>query len=174
MSAERHTEMFRAAAATDPRRSVALDATAIADLAFGSMSVDITAVEGRHLAMLSTESLELDLNDPAQRQFGDYELLELIGEGGMGVVYRAHQASLDRDVAVKLLAAGPWASRSFIERFQREAQNAARMRHPYIVAIYEVGDADGIHFFSMRLIRGGSLADLLKREGKVSTLRAAQ
>jgi len=174
MSVERHAEMFRAAAAADPLPNARMNATAIADLAFGSMSLDVTAVEGRHLAMLSTESMELDLNDPAQRQFGDYELLELIGEGGMGVVYRAHQASLDRDVAVKLLAAGPWASRSFIERFQREAQNAARMQHPNIVAIYEVGSNEELHFFSMRLIRGGSLADLIKDEGKLDPQRAAR
>ena len=76
----------------------------------------------------------------------------------MGVVYRAHQASLDREVAVKLLAAGPWASREFVERFLREAQNAARMQHPNIVAIYEVGTAEELHFFSMRLVRGASLA----------------
>jgi WD40 repeat protein len=173
MSAQRQDNPPSAIAA-DPLASLRMDATAIADLAFGSMSVDITRVEGRHLAMLSADALELDLDDPAQRQFGDYELLELIGEGGMGVVYRAHQASLDRDVAVKLLAAGPWASRSFIERFRKEAQNAARMQHPNIVAIYEVGSNDELHFFSMRLIRGGSLADLLKREGKLPALRAAQ
>jgi len=173
MSAQRHTSLLSAIAA-DPLASVRLDATAIADLAFGSMSVAGSQVEGRHLAMLTAESLELDLNDPAQRQFGDYELLELIGEGGMGVVYRAHQASLDRDVAVKLLAAGPWASKGFIERFQREAQNAARMQHPNIVAIYEVGSTEELHFFSMRLICGGSLADLLQREGKLPALHAAQ
>ena len=170
----RHLEMFRAAAAADPLASLRLDATAIADLAFGSMSIGASAFDGGHLAMLATETLELDLSDPAQRQFGDYELLELIGEGGMGVVYRAHQASLDRDVAVKLLAAGPWASKSFIERFRREAQNAARMQHPNIVAIYEVGSTQELHFFSMRLIRGGSLADLLKQQGKLEPQRAAQ
>jgi serine/threonine protein kinase/WD40 repeat protein len=174
MNASRHLEMFRAAAAADPLASLRMDATAIADLAFGSMSVDVTAVEGRHLAMLSTEALELDLDDPAQRQFGDYELLELIGEGGMGVVYRAHQTSLDRDVAVKLLAAGPWASKSFIERFRHEAQNAARMQHPNIVAIYEVGCSQELHFFSMRLIRGGSLADLIKDKGKLDPRDAAR
>ena len=169
----RHASLLSANAA-DPLASVRMDVTAIADLAFGDMSVEASQFEGRHLAMLATESLELDLNDPVQRQFGDYELKELIGEGGMGVVYRAHQASLDRDVAVKLLAAGPWASKSFIERFRREAQNAARMQHPNIVAIYEVGSAEELHFFSMRLIRGGSLADLLQREGALPALRAAQ
>ena len=174
MNATRHLEMFRAAAAADPLASLRMDATAIADLAFGSMSVDVTAVEGRHLAMLSTEALELDLDDPLQRQFGDYELQELIGEGGMGVVYRAHQQSLDRDVAIKLLAAGPWASKNFIERFQREAQNAARMQHPNIVAIYEVGSSQELHFFSMRLICGGSLADLIKVQGKLEPARAAR
>jgi WD40 repeat protein len=128
----------------------------------------------RHLALLSKETLELDLSDPAQRQFGDYELQELIGEGGMGVVYRARQLSLDRDVAVKLLAAGPWASRDFVERFRAEAQNAARMQHPNIVAIYEVGDVEELHFFSMRLIHGPSLAAEIKREGRIGSLRAAR
>ena len=134
--------------------------SAIADLAFGQLFAagSTSSVGHRHLALFTTESLELDLGDPAQRQFGDYELLELIGEGGMGVVYRARQASLDREVAVKLLAAGPWASREFIERFRREAQNAARMQHPNIVAIYEVGSAEEMQFFSMRLVNGGSRA----------------
>jgi WD40 repeat protein len=157
----------------DPLGSGRLEGSAIADLAFGDVSVGESQLADRHLALLSVESLELDLTDPAQRQFGDYELLELIGEGGMGVVYRAHQISLDREVAVKLLAAGPWASKEFIERFRREAQNAARMQHPNIVAIYEVGSAEGLHFFSMRLIRGHSLAAVIKRDGPMPPQRAA-
>src|SRR4029079_6977661 len=111
---------------------------------------------------------------PAQCQFGDYELLELIGEGGMGVVYRARQRSLDREVAIKLLAAGVWASAEFVERFRREAQNAARMQHPNIVPVYEVGDHDGLHFFSMRVTRGRSLSVELRREKKIAPQRAAQ
>jgi len=176
MNARRDEISLLRAIEADPLASMSADRTAIADLAFGSFSKSAIGANslGRHLALLSADALELDLSDPAQRQFGDYELLEMIGEGGMGVVYRARQHSLDRDVAVKLLAAGPWASHEFIERFRREAQNAARMQHPNIVAIYEVGSAEELHFFSMRLIRGGSLSRLLKHDGKLAPQRAAQ
>jgi serine/threonine protein kinase len=167
----RRDDTLQAAFDADPLASLRADA--IADLAFGSLTVGTVPVEGGHLAFLSPDALELDLDDPLQRRFGDYELVELIGEGGMGVVYRAQQISLDRDVAVKLLAAGPWASRTFIERFRREAQNAARMQHPNIVAIYEVGSADEMHFFSMRLINGPSLAAQVKREKTFAPKRAA-
>jgi serine/threonine-protein kinase len=109
----------------------------------------------------------------AQRRLGDYELLELIGEGGTGVVYRARQLSLDRDVAVKVLAAGPWASSEFVDRFQREAQNAARMQHPNIVAIYEVCSEEDLHFFSMQLVRGPSLAHEIRRQQRWPAQRAA-
>lgn len=146
----------------------------LAELAFGSLSRIDEFSQGRHLALLHTESLELDLSDPTQRNFGDYELLEMIGEGGMGVVYRARQISLDREVAIKLLAAGPWASREFIDRFLREAQNAARMQHPNIVAIHEVGSSEELHFFSMRLVRGQSLADALRKSGLFEAPRAAR
>src|SRR4029078_3508958 len=122
----------------DPLLSLHVEVSAIAELALGDLSYSRTpAAAGRHLAMLPAEALELDLSNPEQRRFGAYEVLEVVGEGGMGVVYRARQTELDRDVAVKLLAAGPWASRTFIERFPREAQNAARMPHPHVRAIAE-------------------------------------
>lgn len=144
----------------------------LAELAFGSLTQADELAQGQHLALLQAESLELDLSDSAQRRFGDYELLELLGEGGMGAVYRARHVPLDREVAVKLLSAGPWASKDFIARFEREAQNAARMQHPNIVTVYEAGSHDGLYFFSMRLVEGHSLSALLKR-GEHYTYRQA-
>jgi len=93
------------------------------------------------------------------RYFGDYELLEEPGHGGMGVVYKARQVSLNRLVAVKLIQGGEFAGRQFVQRFRTEAEAAARLQHPNIVAIHEVGEYNGQHYFSMDYVEGLTLEE---------------
>lgn len=107
------------------------------------------------------------------RQCGDYELLDVVGRGGMGVVYKARQVNLNRLVAVKMILEGRLASQSDVQRFQIEAQAAGRLSHPNLVTIHEIGELDGRHFYSMDYIDGISLAQLVK-EGPQDSKRAAR
>lgn len=107
------------------------------------------------------------------QKIGDYELLEIIGRGGMGVVYRARQLSLNREVAVKMIQENRPLNSETRSRFFTEAQSTARLDHPSIVPVYEVSEHEGQPFFSMQLIRGPTLADELLK-GPLPQRRAAR
>jgi serine/threonine-protein kinase len=104
----------------------------------------------------------------AQKALGDYQLLKKLGQGGMGAVYLAHQKSLDRQVALKVLSKELAANPRFVERFKREARVMARLDHPNILRCFEVNEAMGYNYLAMELVDGGSLGDWLRKRGKLS------
>lgn len=152
---------------------------ALAQLAFGSSvrankSASVSMASAMFNALQGTDASALDLDDPAQRAFGDYELLEQIGQGGMGLVFRARQHRLDREVAIKLLSAGAWAPEPLVDSLRREAQHAAQLQHANIVTVFEMGEHEGLIFYAMQLVRGRSLSQQLDADGPLPARDAAR
>jgi WD40 repeat protein/predicted Ser/Thr protein kinase len=139
----------------------------------GALSAD--AVEGlcpKCLGRLAFSALGAGGETSELRRLGDYELLEEIARGGMGVVYRARQLSLNRIVGVKVMLSGPFSGADSVRRFQNEAEAAAALRHPNIVTIYEVGERDGTHFLAMEFVEGRNFSELV-RDQPLPARRAA-
>jgi tetratricopeptide (TPR) repeat protein len=121
------------------------------------------------------------MNDPASRTLesrlrtalaGQYRVEGLLGQGGMGSVFRAHDEALDRPVAIKVVAPDVAASAELRQRFVQESRTVARLRHPHIVAVYSAGEADGLLYFVMEFVPGESLRDRLTREGRLAEAEA--
>jgi serine/threonine protein kinase len=108
------------------------------------------------------------------KTLGNYQIMDELGRGGMAVVYRAYQASLNRYVAIKVLPPQLSFEREFVERFQREAKAAARLRHPNIVVIHDVGHQEGVYYIIMEYLEGRTLKDVIEREGPLPSRRVGR
>jgi tetratricopeptide (TPR) repeat protein len=155
--------------------SIALDPSVL-DFAFAGDADTSIVFDATHTLALKQgareRALEIDLSDESQSRLGRYQLISKLGAGGMGVVYRALDVELNREVALKFLGAGALADADFVARFRLEAQSAAKLFHPNIVPVFEIGEAHQLLYFTMALVEGETLADKLKRDGAMPQAQA--
>lgn len=158
-------ERARSAPSEDPERIRSI----LADLV-GSAS---TSPEGWGAQLFAGAAQAADQAQSLQK-LGPYEIRSELARGGMGVVYRAHHPTLGQEVALKVLSAGALASRKQLTRFLIEARAAARLRHPNIVSVHDVGEDQGQHYYVMDLVQGMSLDDRIYRQGPLPPREAAE
>ena len=167
---ERVESIYHAALGRPPsQRAAFLDEACGADAALRSEVASLLAYEDRS-GQLDRPALENQAWREAKRfetgaSLGHYTILEKLGTGGMGVVYRARDTRLGRDVALKVLPPALLADRDRRDRFEREAQSASRLNHPNIVTIYDIGEAEGTSFIAMEYVPGKTLEDTIPRGG---------
>jgi eukaryotic-like serine/threonine-protein kinase len=134
----------------------------------GQILYEKGAIEEEQLEALRREDSKFE----GKEQIAGYKLVERLGGGAMGTVYKARQLSLDRDVAIKILAPELADDPQFVERFLREAKAVARLNHANIISGIDVGDADGVKYFVMEYVDGSTVASLLRRGGPLDEERA--
>src|SRR5262249_46384869 len=133
-----------------------------------------TPVEATHSGVGTDQEFDVETEAPAPERIGDYELIERIGRGGMGVVYRARQLKLQREVALKMLPVRQHQSPAAVERLLTEARRLAQVRHPNIVQVYDVGEQDQMPYFSMELVEGDTVARVARLAQPWQPRRVAQ
>src|SRR5215475_13698891 len=103
------------------------------------------------------------MSDLTGKHLGQYEILSRLGQGGMAIVYKASQPSMDREVAIKVISGQLAVDANFVGRFEREARLIAKLQHPHILPVYDFGREDNLLFLVMRLVEGGSLDERLRQ-----------